>query len=111
MQRAEAASGGDALAQINQQRAVCCAVQQRHAVQHDGRGEHAKEEILDACFVALDVALAPCGKHVCGDGQKLECNEDGNKISRGRNHNHAQNAGEQQEVILATPVFVFFNVV
>ena len=109
MQRTETAVDCDALAQVDKQSAVGCTVQQRHAVQHDRRCKHAEQEILDACFVALDVALAPCGKHVCRDREKLECNKNGNEVASRRHHHHAKNAREQQEVILATPILAFFN--
>ena len=81
MQRAETTIDRDALTQVNKQRAVGCAVQERHAVQHDCRCKHTEQEILDTCFIALDVTLAPCGKHVSRDGEKLECDKNGDEIA------------------------------
>ena len=85
-------------------------VEERHAVEHHGRGEHAEQEVLHARLVALLVPLAPRGQHVGGDGEQLEGDEDADQVAAGGHHHHAQDRGQQQEVVLALVVVALLHV-
>ena len=91
-------------ADVDEQRRAGGAVQQAHAVQQHGAGEHAEQVVLDAGLVALAVALAPGGQHVGGDRQQLEGDEHADEVAARRHHHHAEHAAQQQHVELALVV-------
>ena len=87
------------------------AVDERHAVEHHARGEHAHQVVLEAGLVAAQVALAPRRQHVGGHRQQLEGHEDGHQIPRRCHDHHAQHRAEDEDVVLALPVVALGDVV
>ena len=70
----------DVLGDATQQRGAGLTEDEGHAVEHDRRGQHADEEVLDRGFVRSLVVLAPTGEHERRDGDGLQCDEDRHEI-------------------------------
>jgi hypothetical protein len=85
------------------------AVEQRHPVEHDGRGEHAEQEVLHPRLVALLIPLPPRRQHV-GGMESTEGDEDAHQVAGRGHHHHAEHRAEQQEVVLALVVVALLDV-
>src|SRR5215216_6701187 len=77
------------------------AVDQAHAEQHYGRGQHPDEQELERALVAAGVALAEAGGDEAGGRDDLQRQEQHQQIAGGRHQQHADEARQDQEVELA----------
>ena len=100
----------DALADLDENRRVRRAKDERHAVEHHRARQHAEQVVLERRLVALQVALAPPGKHVRRDRQGLEGDEDRDEVPRRGHDDHAEQRRQDQEVVLALVVVAFLDV-
>ena len=86
-------------------------VEQRHAVQQDGRSEDAHQVVLEAGLVRELVTLAPGREHVSRDREQLESDEDRDEVA-GRCHDaHAEDRAQEEHVVLRLPVVALGDVV
>ena len=103
--------GVDLVADLHEHGGAGEPVDQRHAVEHDRRGEDTHQVVLETGLVAAQVALAPGGEHVGRDRQQLEGDEDRDQVAgRGHDH-HAEHRRQQEDVVLALPVVALGDVV
>src|ERR1035437_2744441 len=70
------------------------AVDQRHAVQEEGGGEAAEQEILERRLVRALIVAQIAGQDIARDGGDLEANEDHDQVVRG-GHQALPGDGEQ----------------
>ena len=98
-------------ADLAQQRRAGQPEDERHAVQHHGRRQHAEEVVLDRGLVRLRVVLPPARQHVRRHGDQLERHEDRDEIPGRCHHDHPEHGAEQQEVVLALVVVALADVV
>ena len=96
---------------LDQQRAAGEAVDDGHAVEHDRRGEHTHQVVLQPRLVALEVTLAPRREHVGGDREQLEGDEDADEVAGRCHDHHAQHRRQDHLVVLALPVVALGDVV
>jgi hypothetical protein len=102
---------GEVVLDAGEDRGARDAVQQRHPVEHHGRGEHAEQEVLHARFVAPQVPLAPRRQHVGRDGQELEGHEDAHEVAARGDHHHPEHGREEEHVVLPVVVVALLHVV
>ncbi len=77
------------------------AVDQRHAVEEETRGERAEQEILERGLIGALIVAQIAGQDVAGDGGDLQADEDDDQVV-GRGHDGLAGDGEQQQrVVLA----------
>ena len=72
------------------------AERQGDAVEEEGRGEGAEQEVLDGGLGAGGLAFAEAGHNVAGDGRDLEADEDHQELDRA-GHEHHANGSEADE--------------
>ncbi len=81
------------------------------AVEEEGGGEGAEQEVLDGGLGAGGLALAEAGEDVGRDGGDLEADEDHEELDRAGHEHHAGGAEEEEGEVLAGVVGVAFEVV
>ena len=79
------------------------AVHEGQAVGDEGRGHRADEEELERRLHRLFFSLAEARHHVEGDGHELEGHEDEDELTRGGQHEHAEERAEHQHVVFSRP--------
>src|SRR5262245_58173833 len=86
---------------------ACGAEDERDAVEKEGGGEGAEEEIFDGGFGALAGLLAVSGEDVGGDGGDFESDEDDEEFGGGSEQTHTDCAEDHESVVLALVMAVF----
>ena len=71
------------------------AVNERHAIQEEGRRESAEHEVLEAGFLALGPLSVACCQHIERNRQCLESEEQHNEVVR---HDHRDSADNGHDV-------------
>ena len=77
------------------------AVEQRHAVEEEGGGEGAGDEVLERRLLALRAVAVQAGQRVERDGHDLEGHEERDQLEAGDEAQHPHEREEQQRVVLA----------
>ena len=99
-QRIGARGGAQSLRDVRDHRRPRASVDQRHAVQHEGAGEAAHEEVLGRGLLGAEVGAREAAHDVKRDRKELEAEEHGHERRRRGEHHHPDDGGHRQDVEL-----------